>query len=415
VRHLAGAHSGDRILVGACTIEGPSITIPRGVTVEGFTTEESILDIHGLITVEGGDETPSAMRRLTVLTDETAGILAEGPGRVTVEDLDVVVTTGRGISAEDLSGFEARRLTFTGPVTERNADGQPFYPDDAVAATYGLAMICVDNAALEDIDATGFAFSGVAAIDSVVDWTGGHVGEGLGTGAHFRFSRASVSGVEISGVLQGTRLIPSYGLVTDQSLVSTHGLHVHDSQGYGALYNGGESYQTDALFEHLAEAGSWVQLGSLEVSRSHYEDNALAGIATYNATDLTVRQTSIVGTLLRLRIVSTMAVEIGSGLLVRGGHHGALRLQDVEIRDSEGWGALVYVQEGFDHPVELTGVTVSPATQGFGVLGTLPDGWSAGISPPEATTEIPPPGYFGLLDRPSEEPTLPPVPPSCHE
>jgi len=414
VEALARAAPGDTVYVGACTIEGGSLLVPPGVNLQGFTTETTVFVLSGELLVLGAPDGCSSVRRMTVVSEERIGISGRGPGGVCIEDVRVEAELGRGISGEHLSRFEVRRVVLRGPVTPSNADSEPLEPDDETAATYGLMMLCVEDAVLEDVDARGFSYAGVAASDTILSWSSGFAGDGLGSAVLIHASEAEIANVEISGVLQGTRLIPPYGLVADQSRVATSGLYVHDSGGYGALYNGGASVQDDAIFEGMDEAGSWVQLGALEVRRSLYADNHLAGIASYGAGDLRIEETSILRTALRTRIVSTMPVDVGSGLLIQSRHDGALVLSDVHLEDNADWGALLLLQEGFDHSVSFEGVTVLPAGRGFGVLGgPLPAGWQTGITPPEATSETPVGSDYGWPSVSVDAGLVPPLPPAC--
>jgi hypothetical protein len=418
---LRDAGPGDVVRFGGCELVGASFTVPPGVVLAGSGPEATTVEIDTPIEVEGVAEGCSGVRDLRIVSNADFAIRTVGPGEVCIDSVEIESTRGVGISAEGTTRLSVRDSTITGPVTADTADEEPV-PGTPVSEDYawrnGLVAICVEHVELENVEVRGWADMGVLVVDGRLTWRGGRIVETLATGLVVDRSEAELFDLEIADIYQGTRLIPAYGVVSSESVMTTSMLWLRGSEGYGALHNGGRAHHAGARVEESSNAGVWVQHGDLTVEDSNFDGNGVAAIVGVEADGVRIERTVLARSVLRTQIVGTMPVMIGDGLILDG-QSGPVTLRDVTFEDNPRVGALVEFPVDFDATFEVEGVTVSPAVTegvpGFVVVrGPPADGWIGGVTPMEAATQRmePPLAFFGSAGLISAA-DLPAFNPSC--
>jgi hypothetical protein len=347
-----------------------------------------------------------------VTSDGPAAIQTTGPGEVCIEDVAVEATRGVGVLAEGTTRLTVRRTRLLGPVTPDNAASRPSSEDPTEAATHGIMAHCATLVVLEDVEVWGWDESGVRVMESRLEQRGGRVGGGLGTGIFLAASEGEIIDVEIAEMLQGTRIISSYGLLAGVSELTARGLVIRDNEGYGALFSGGRALLADTRVVSNDQGGLWGQNGALAIEGSVFEDNGSAAVALAGATEVRIEDSSLSSTRAMPRIVAPLVVSIGSGLMTFQDHAGPLTLRRVRFEDNALTGAFIRLSVGYDEALILEDVTVTPASTGFFLTGgPAPSGWESGVEPPEATGVTPDPTLEELGGAPSMG--LPPADPDC--
>ncbi|NIS37539.1 MAG: hypothetical protein GWO04_49700, partial [Actinobacteria bacterium] len=229
---LRRASAGDVVRFGPCELAGASFTVPPGVVLAGSGPESSTLEIGTAVEVEAASGGCAGVRDLKIVSSADFAIRTIGPGEVCVDSVEIESTRGGGISAEGTTRLTVRHSTMAGPVTADNADAQPDPPgfgSEGHVWSSGLVAKCVEHVELENVEVWGWADIGVIVDNGRLSWRGGRIVETLGTGLVVYRSEAELEDLEIADIYQGTRLIPPYGIVSSESVMTTTALWVHES------------------------------------------------------------------------------------------------------------------------------------------------------------------------------------------
>jgi hypothetical protein len=306
---LTAASPGDTVSIGACTVTA-ALTIPPGVTLRGAGADETrLVAPANRIAVE---MTPG--QQATTVADLTveaglAAIVARGAGAAAIEGVEVEVGRGIGIGAEDLTSLAIRDTRVTGPVVPGNAadlsqiegtDTDPSATPWTQTASHGIVLIRTDDAELDDVRVSGFAFAGATFVEAAATvWAGGGAPGNLRAGVVVHGGDATLSGLDLCGTLRGG-LDPSEaraGLFVAGAVVTSAGLDVCDGEGYGLFHDGAEASHEELRVVGNGWIGVWAARSEgpfrihgegTEISR-----NTFAGIATHEATNVAIEDALI--------------------------------------------------------------------------------------------------------------------------
>lgn len=322
---LAAALPGDTVEVGSCAVTGAFI-VPAGVTLAGAgaTRTRLIATTDGVaVTLTPGSQA-AAIQDLTIETDGLAAIVAtgDGTGAVTIARVTVEATRGIGVGLQDLASATISDLSLSGPVVAESADMLPPDPMPSQTATHGLVLVRVAGGSLANVMAVGFADFGVLIVDSTTDWAGGGATDNLGTNMMVYGGTATLTDLDLSRSLQGTRLIPPYGGVFASGAdVTTERLRVDGGDRYGILQSGASAHHTDLVASGNRDAALWVQGSTgfgLVGPNSLISDNGFAGVVIVDSSDVTIEDATIEQSQLTTRPFGMTTVDIGDGVqLVR--------------------------------------------------------------------------------------------------
>ncbi len=373
-RALADAHTGDVVRVGNCRVTG-SFSVPAGITLAGSGPDATVIVAPAgrPAVVVTPNDTPTVVRCFAAEANGAAGVSFEGAGEARAEHLTIRVDTGIGLGATDLDRLSMHDLEVTGSVRADNAEDQPSEPTPDDAATIGIALAGVREAMAYGTSIRGFAEAGLHAMNTNLTLRATEIREVLPTNVRVVGGHTCVRDLTADHALQGTRLIPAYGLVVAGGgrFVGAD-VSVTRSEGYAILVDG-SSVELDALtLEGSANAGLWVQEGAeAQISDAHILDNHFAGVRACDASSISISSSEIRGTRNLTRIVGTMPVEIGAGVLLGSSAH--VHLAGLEISDNDTVGLVVDLGAGAI--AEIDDVRVSGPDRGFGALAFDDLGW----------------------------------------
>lgn len=395
---LFRAFRGDTVRVGTCRVSG-AFTVPEGVTLAGaggaasFLSSNSTDPVITALPAETGQAT--SIIDLTIESTGSAGLLAEGPGRLSLERLNVRASHGIGIGIEDADDVTLSGVNLEGPVTSSNAVDMPPLVTPSEIATHGLVLIDTALADLTDIDATGFAMMGVALVETESSWRGGSSSENRGVGLMVHAGTAELSNLVLCGGLQGLSVAPAYGaMFVEGATVSSDGLVVCETEGVGLFQDSSRGVHSDLSISNSAEAAIWGQHGGtdLELAGFQMSNNGLGGVVLYEVERLTARNGSIEGTTIVSRVFGeTGSTPVGDGIQLVRPLAGIL-LEDIDLVDNERVGLLLQLEGAEPGDLEIDEVVVRGEGTGFGALAqgdadAIAPSWDAGITRPPAIEE----------------------------
>ncbi|MBW2463814.1 MAG: right-handed parallel beta-helix repeat-containing protein, partial [Deltaproteobacteria bacterium] len=318
---LAGARPGDVVRVGPCRVSA-SLTVPPGVTLAGVDPLGSVVVAPSgqPAIVLSAASSPSVSRCLSVEANRAPGISVEGPGEARVEYVMVHAATGVGVSAEGVGRLSLHGVDLAGPVTPTNASMQPLDPTPEETGVFGLQLHEVGEVTIYGTTIRGFAYAGLLATETAVTLRAVEISGNLGAGALFAGSPVCARSLSSDGALQGTRLIPSYGIVLTQG-AEFHGadVSIRESEAYAILQDGSSLDVEGLVLEGNQQGGLWVQRGGETAIRgpgTRIIDNHSVGVSVCNAASVSISGAKISRTQSRVRIIGTMPVEIGAGLVL---------------------------------------------------------------------------------------------------
>ena len=385
---LARARPGDVVRVGRCRVSA-SLRVPAGVTLTGVDPEASIVAApRGRpAVVLAAEAAPSVARCLTVEANAEFGVQAEGSGEARVEHVTIRAATGGGISADGVGRLSLHGLDLIGPVTPENADMLPLDPTPADVGTHGLALTEVGEVTIYGTTITGFALFGMLAVDSSVTLRGAELRDNLGTGVMFLGAPVCARSLTSQGTLQGSRLVPAYGVVlADGAELHAVDLHILEGQGIGLLQSGSSLDVEDLVVEQNDGGGVWVQESGqtlIHGAGTRIVDNTFVGLFVCQSSGLSISDAEISRTRKAVRLSGEVGtIEVGAGLTA--GATTGIRLTDLHVCDNETVG--IVLDLATEPAPEIEGVVVcgtgmafgAVAFDDFGWLGT--GGWDEGVS-----------------------------------
>ena len=377
---LDGAGPGDTVRIGACRVSG-SLRVPAGVTLEGEGAGTSVVagTERAAVWLEPG-EPGATVRHLGIESSGVAGIAGGGdatcaaraPGSIAIEDVTIDASAGWGIYVRCVEAAAVSRVRVNGPIRAETFESTIFTrvvgqeeaagascdtapagdctagetremtPADCpscgaitqvctacerwstITAREGVALWDVGDAQLVDVVVTGFAQIGLTSVRSSLSWTGGESREHLGVGL---YSSASI--IELADVtVRDSRRSPfRLDLVLgayfgDGSDVTTTGLRVENSAGFGILDADSTAAHRDLVVHGNGDTGVWVGNSSaFSLDGGDFLENRFAGLVLRSAANVAIRDTTIADTAVldsnRASGVETGRVTAGDGLHVR--------------------------------------------------------------------------------------------------
>jgi hypothetical protein len=395
---LDAASPGSTVRMGACRLSG-WLTVPAGVTLAGRGPGASILKTVGIfpaLRITPG----STVTRVVDLSVESAEansavFVLPGTGSAAVERVRIAAGHGFALAAEGVGSLALTGVTLTGPVTPANHLG--WSDDPTETATHGLALVRVGNATLSDVTASGFALFGALLVDCSTTWTGGGAPRNLGTGVMVYRGEAELHDLDLSGTLDGDRLMPAYGAVfagddTTEANVESSGLVLSGGDDAGLLQQKAVGLHRDLVAADNGGAGVWVQnCSSFELNgETRIEGNTFSGVVGIATQRMVVDGGEIATTQAVSHVVSEGGSEpVGDGIhFVRDGA-GTLEVRDVTLRTNDRVGLLLELRGGGTDGITLSGVEVSGTGEALGVYaqhGTATAGWDTGVTRDPVTT-----------------------------
>lgn len=389
---LAAAGDGDTVRIGACRLAA-SIEVPAGVTLEGAGMDDTVVvgEVGTVaVTVHAGEGT--TVRNLSIESDGTAGLVADGSGGAALEHVRVTATRGIAIGAEGLDDLTLTNVALEGPVDAANASSYLSPISSADVATHGLVLVRVGAATLSDVTASGFASFGALFVESNITWSGGGAPSNLGTGLMAWDGVVTLTGLDLSGTFEGLQLLPAYGGVfAGGADVDSTSLRVSDSEGYGLLHSEATARHIDLTARNNDLAAVWLQnCDGFELSGAGtgLVGNGLAGVVAVDSSDVTIRHAHVDATVTRTVIVGeTGSVEVGDGIQLVGTVQG-VTLEDLTLSSNARVGILMDLAGGDPEDFAMSGVSVDGSGEQLGVVaqgGTFAAGWDDGVTRQGAT------------------------------
>jgi hypothetical protein len=382
---LQRARSGDTIDLGRCTLNA-SFTVPAGVSLVGegsdVTRIEAPAGSPALVIMPGSTATQIA--QLSVDSGSRVAILARGSGKVAIRDVKVDVRLGIGIGVEAVDVLAMSSVSIAGPVTASNASAIPPAVTSTESATYGLVLVRVRSAELDDLAVNGFASAGALFSSSTVAWSRGNASSNLGLGVYVEAGQATLTDVAIDHTMQGLGLIPAYaGAFTRTARVDTHRLHVGSGEGFGLLQDSGTARHLDLDAEDNTGAAVWSQhAASVEVSGT-LARNGFAGVVAVDSQMVSVHDATIDSTQKVVRILEeTGTIQVGDGVQLVRSADGA-HLSQVSLSNNGRVGVLLELGGATAVPSVFDHVIVTASTGAFGAViedGMGASGWDSGIT-----------------------------------
>lgn len=385
---LAAATPGQTLTLAAGTFEGP-FDVPAGVTLLGAGRDQT--RIHAAaeqiaLRVRGGAGR-TVLRALTVVSDGRAGVLAIGADELELAEVTVTCTgPGVAIGVEDTALVVANDVAVTGPVMRADPTAA-----EALAAS-GFVLVDVGRAQLGNVTARAFVDSGLTAIRTALEWTGGGVSDGLGQGISVFGGSATLTDLRVAdqirfavGVQRST-----YGIAaTGGAMLDTEGVTVEGIDGFG-LYHGEATALHTVLdvsggtnTSVLLERGADVTIRGATIS-----DGLFAAIAAVGASQLVVEDAMLEGIGEATRPSDTFgAVTVGDGIHVVESETeqrlANLRLERVVLADNARVGFLADLGGmGSTSVLSFADVVVRGPESGYGALaqnGEIAEGWDTGL------------------------------------
>lgn len=376
---LASAAAGSTVEVGACRIEG-SFTVPAGVVLSG--TEDSVIAASGgpaLTLVGTGDA--ASVRDLTIESDGPAAIVVRAE-RATISSVTIALTDGVGIGAEGSASLTLSDVRVEGPIDAASAG--PASVGDT-PARYGVALVNVRGARLEDVSLSGLGDYALFLLSTEATLERVRVSSTLGAAVLLSGGSATLRDTQITGVFQGFRLMPAYGLVViGGARVETERLVVREVEGVGVFQDGSSGHHVDLTSSDNRGAGAWLQRTSgvaIEGASGELAGNGLAGVVALGGEGFSLRGARIEGT----RLVTRVYAEAGSVMVGDGaqlvGTVGS-EISDVTLAGNARIGLLLDLRDGGDLPA-LSAITVDASGTALGAQAqgaALADGWDREVT-----------------------------------
>ncbi len=359
---LAGAHAGETVQVGACTVAG-SFDVRAGVTLAGRGVGQTVLqgaDPHGAVVrlKPGAVGSATVLTGLRIESSSLAGVHARGAGAIALRDVEVRSNEGAGLAFTDVSSVTLERVSAVGPVPPEGTDrlegefqrvaamapdrvepGDPTTcaavtapectPDErrvmgcgtcgaarqfcdpcglwtSVVATQGLVLGNVAMSTLTDVDVRGFAEHGVVALGDgspTLSWTRGIIAGNIGFGLYADGVRATLSSVHVQSTFNGFRSVASaaayFGATGGAGSVETTGLTLDDNRGFGAIHVGAQATHTGLVATGNRNAALWAgDTTRFEVSDAMLSGNRVAGIVLVHASGVAISRSMVAATTL---------------------------------------------------------------------------------------------------------------------
>jgi len=376
---LAEAGSGDTIEVGTCRVEG-SFDVPAGVTLTGTDRLGSFVVGRSGAVVNLGEGA-----KLSNLTVESAGQAAVlTAAAATIEGALIRASLGIGVGVDRAPAVTLNDVQILGPVTAANAGGIGPADGGDVTATHGLVIAGVANAALTNVNVSGFARFGALLATSTTTWTGGGVSDTLGTALMVEAGAATLDGITLCRALQGIQLIPAYGGVfAGGARITSTRLDVCENEGFGILHDGSTAKHADLAGDTNRSAAVWVQRAASFDMTGALRGNAFAGLVAVGSNAVTIRNTQVTDTRKQIRIFDQrLTVEVGDGIQLLGRPQSVL-LEGVSASGNSRVGVL-FDLDGGTMPVDaIAGLElIATPDDALGVIaqnGTRTMGWDSNV------------------------------------
>lgn len=376
---LASAEAGDVIELVAGVYEG-SFAVPPGVTVRGQGLDATrIVAPTDLVAISmAGGPSPTRLSGVSVHADGHFAVVVRG-GRAVIADAAVeVAVRGAGIGAEGVEALELSGVRIAGHVTPASAAMLPPEPTTDTAATHGLVVIDSD-VTLSSVDVRGFAVAGVLLRASTFGFRGGRVEDCAGVSVYVSGGDGDLDGVTVQGALQGTALIPSYGVVAaDGAALRTRDLVVSDGEGVGVFQSEASADHVDLTAARNRLPGLWAQSSPrLSVVGGELNGNRLAGIVVARSSDVTLDDLRVSDTGLGVRAVGASPVEFGDGVQLREATE-SIAIRGVTLTRNARVGLLVEMNGGSGAGIDVAAVVIDGEAEQLGAVaqnGDAPNGW----------------------------------------
>lgn len=384
---LEGAAPGDVVELEACTVEG-AFVVPDGVTLEGVPGSV-------LASVEGGQP----VLRTTTATEVTlrglaievrhggVGVRVDGTGMAHLESLTLEVSRGIGVGLDACSA-SLDGVSLDGPVDAGNAISTSLSPDETGA--YGIVGRSLEGqtVTLRDVHVAGFAVAGATFGGGTIDWEGRDDGPDVeatrGLGIALFGGTATLSSVEVVGMLSAPTLTTSGIAAIGELDVTASGLVVRDGDGFGLFSEGADVEVTGGTFTDLGLSALRIQRGSLLATGLTVTGNGGAGILAIDASSVTVEDADIDGQRLVRLPSGITSVEVGDGIEVVRDETStdapalSLRLIDVRMSGNARTGLLIDAADGPVDSVVLERIAVDAPDGATGAIRqrtAVPAGW----------------------------------------
>jgi hypothetical protein len=399
-RALAGASSGQTVTLGACAVTA-SVVVPAGVVLEG-QGEASVIEAppgEPALALSPGAE-PTTVRGLRVRGHGNIAVLAEGAGRVTLEDVTVEVSLGAAVALDGLDEVRLTRVALVGPVVA----GAPGLRTDLEAdetATHGLTLRQVDDATLDQVTVTGFARFGALLIDSQTSWVGGGAEANLVAGLMVWGGTAELEQLALTGTMEGTGLLAAFAAIfTEGAVVTSRELQVEGNDRYGLVHLGATATHVDARVQDNGDVGVWIEASDavqIRGAASRIVGNGYSGVVVQDSSDVLIQDVHVEGTVLGPRPFDWGFSELGDGLHFVG-RNPRLIVEDVTLAANERVGVAVELTAGEPGPT-FSGVSITGAAGALGAIAgervemggrpqlvrTTREAWDDGIERDSAT------------------------------
>ncbi len=406
---LASARAGERICLTEGTFEG-SFDVPAGIVLCGAGVGLTrIVGPPGQPTLR---VTPSDVARTTIteLSVESAGaygILAEGRGYVDVIRVEVRVRdTGGGIMATTLSALRLTDVDVAGPVMASNANDAIDGGVD-LAPAYGVVVTSVASAQGLNLNVSGFSQSGVVSDHSNLALSESQISSNIGIGLVVFGGTAEVTGTVVTTTLVGPRpTFPYNAIFSGGADVTTNGLEVSASEGYGILQSEATATHQDLLAADNANAALWTQnSGGMSITNAMIRDNVLAGVIAVESVGIALDQVDVIGTLEQLVVAGSTPIVVGDGIQLVGVTTD-VTMQNVRLSNNARVGMLLDLEGGSFNAVDLRSIAVDGTGAQLGAIaqnGTIPVDWDVNITrtAPVAANDAAFTGTLGTVRVPS--------------
>lgn len=439
---LAAASEGDVVELGACRVDG-TFEVPAGVTLRG---------IEGAVLSSADAEAPvltlAAGARVEALRVESAaraGVVARGDGFAIV---DVEVEVERGIGIGLAGSGQLARVRVEGPVTAENAtdatwvrvvaapvspgacpsadcECEPGETDPALGracdeegrwaswtAVFGVYLVG-GTVTLEDVEIRGFARFGLVADDASLTWSGGLVRDGIGVGVLARGGHATLLDVEVAGIVEGLRGIPSYSVIASEGArLDTERVRLVEGQRFGLLTLEATGAHEALSVEDHGDVGVWVGQSDDFTLSGALLGNGFAGLVVASSAHVAITDARVEGTRTVRRSTSTFgAREVGDGVHLTDSLDD-VTLTRVSLAANERVGLLVDLGAGAGPVFDAVTVDAAGAALGAvagtrddarGVIVTSTGGWDTGIERTGAAidNDLAPPAELDAIVAPA--------------
>ncbi len=386
---LAAAAPGDVVALGECEVTG-AFTVPAGVTLRGASTTASVLHVSGGergLTLATRSGATTSVESLAVESDGCAAIVADGPGAVSLSELEISASRGVGVAVSAVSLLTMSQVNVAGAIGDDAPLTIPMPPytcAGADPATHGIVVAGATEARLDDVSARGFAAFGALFFESTATWTGGTVENNVGTGLEVYGGEVMLDGLSLCRSRMGVLLVESYnGIFAAGASVQSRALTVCDSESFGLMHDGVTAMHEDLSATDNAFAAVWAQGGgslSLGGSAPVLTGNGFGGVVAFEVPAVSVAGARIEGTSARTTAAGPFTIRAGDGVHVVGADD--LRLDALTLNDNERVGLLLDLEGATPTTFDVGTVTVSGAGSSLGAVaqnGDVPADWDTEV------------------------------------